>query len=202
MEVNLTAASIVAGGAGVTGAAPRLIAMSKEALSEFTGLPVGLKDIKDLFSRKGLGQARTGGSLWSSRPPGVQVRQFGDIWVKRVNPESNSLMQWWGQKSINAQYRGLQALGDMATPSTMRNGMLFTRSVGETLPDGFRLLNSASRGAYLQGSRRMGTYFNDIQPRNMGTNGLIFDPAIDPVTKALFWGVAGAAAYGAYELSD
>ncbi len=59
-----------------------------------------------------------------------------------------------------------------------------------------------SRGAYLQGSRRMGTFFNDIQPRNMGTNGLIFDPAIDPVTKALFWGGAGAAAYGAYELSD
>lgn len=146
--------------------------------------------------------AKGGGSLWSSRPPGVQVRQFGDIWVKRVNPESNALMQWWGQKSINAQYRGLQALGDMATPSTMRNGMLFTRSVGETLTDGFRLLNSASRDAYLQCSRRMGTFFNDIQPRNMGTNGLIFDPAIDPVTKALFWGGAGAAAYGAYELSD
>jgi hypothetical protein len=80
--------------------------------------------------------------------------------------------------------------------------MLFSRSVGGTLPDGFRLLNSTSRGAYLQGSRRMGTFFNDIQPRNMGTNGLIFDPAIDPVTKALFWGGAGAAAYGAYELSD
>ena len=152
-------------------------------------------------SFKGLA-AKGGSSLWISRPPGVQVRQFGDTWVKRVNPQSNALMQWWGQKSINAQYQGLQALGDMATPSAMRNGMLYTRSVGETLPDGFRLLNSSSRCAYLQGSRRMGTFFNDIQPRNIGVNGLIFDPAIDPVTKALFWGGGGAAAYVAYELSE
>ena len=84
----------------------------------------------------------------------------------------------------------------------MRNGNLFTRSVGETLPDGFRLFNSTSRGAYMEGSRRIGTYFNDIQPRNMGTNGLIFDPAIDPVTKGLFWGGAAGAAWGAYELSE
>jgi RHS repeat-associated protein len=157
-------------------------------------------------ARSGLGIVRCAGglksSLWSSRPPGVQVRRFGDVWVKRVNPESNALMQWWGKQSINAQYQGLQALGDMATPSAMRNGMLCTRHVGETLPDGFRLLNSASRRAYLQGSRRMGTILNDIQPRNMGVNGLIFDPALDPVTKALLWGSAGATIYGVYELSD
>ena len=36
----------------------------------------------------------------------------------------------------------------------------------------------------------------------MGTNGLIFDPAIDPVTKGLFWGGAAGAAWGAYELSE
>jgi len=109
---------------------------------------------------KGVAQAaKGGGSLWSSRSPGVQVRQFGDWWVKRVNPESKALMRWWGQRSINAQYRGLQALGDMATPHAMRNGNLFTRSVGETLPDGFRLFNSTSRGAYMEGSRRIGTYF-------------------------------------------
>jgi hypothetical protein len=41
----------------------------------------------------------------------------------------------------------------------------------------------------------MGTFFNDIQPRNMGANGLIFDPAIDPVAKTIpAAGIAGTAA--------
>lgn len=46
----------------------------------------------------------------------------------------------------------------------------------------------------------MGTFFNDIQPGNMGANGLIFDPAIDPVTKGFFYGGVGAAiGYGTYQ---
>ncbi|CAM2063895.1 hypothetical protein SCOR_00930 [Sulfidibacter corallicola] len=43
-----------------------------------------------------------GASLWESRPPGVQVRRFGDWWVKRINPKSNRLMQWWARQSVNA----------------------------------------------------------------------------------------------------
>jgi hypothetical protein len=168
------------------------------------GIIIGkiLSPSSTILTKPVAGAASSGGGLWSSRPPGVQVRQFGDWWVKRVNPDSNALMRWWGQRSIDAQYKGLQALGDMATPNAMRNGALFTRSVGETLPDGFRLFNSTSRQAYFEGSRRMGSFFNDIQPRNMGVNGLIFDPAIDPLTKGLFWGGAGVAAWGAYELSE
>jgi len=61
VEVNLTMAGIVAGGAGVSGAVPKIVAMGKEAVSEFTGIPVGLKDIKDgvkaLFAKKALKQA-------------------------------------------------------------------------------------------------------------------------------------------------
>lgn len=137
--------------------------------------------------------------LWRNHFPGVQIRQFRDWWVKRVNPEANPLMQWWGRHSINAQYKSLQALESMATPNYLRQGTLFTRDVGSTLPDGFRLLNPTARNAYLEGSRRMGTWFNDIRPANMGANGLVFDPAIDPVTKTVFWtGIAGGAgtAYG------
>jgi hypothetical protein len=108
-------------------------------------------------------------------------------------------MQWWGQKSINAQYQGLQRLGDMATPNAMRNGVLFTRDVGQTLGDGSRFMNPVSRNAWWQGSQRMGTFLNDIQPRNMGANGLIFDPAIDPVTKAFGYGGLGASiGFGTY----
>ena len=50
----------------------------------------------------------------------------------------------------------------------------------------------------LVGTRRLGTLLNDIRPRNMGANGLIFDPAFDPITKALWYSLlpAGAAAGG------
>ena len=126
------------------------------------------------------------------------MRQVGDWWVKRVNPESNQLMQWWGRQSINAQHGGLGRLGDMATPNGMRNGMLFTRDVGPILGNGSRFGNEMARDAYMEGSRRMGTFWNDIQPRNMGANGLIFDPAIDPIMKVGAAGVGATVAAGAY----
>lgn len=158
-----------------------------------TALP---KASRPLFSVAGIDD---GAGLWHNHFPGVQVRRFGDWWVKRVNPEANPLMQWWGQQSINGQYEGLQALEGMATSNYLRHGILFTKDVGPTLSGGFRLLNPTARNAYIEGSRRMGTWFNDIRPANMGANGLIFDPAIDPVTKTLFWtDIAGGAgtAYG------
>jgi hypothetical protein len=133
--------------------------------------------------------------LWRNHFPGVQVGRFGDWWAKRINPEGNPVMQWWGRHSIKAQLEGLESLREMATPHRLRDGILFTKNVGPTLPDGYRLLNPVSRDAYLEGSKRMGTFFNDIRPQNMGANGLIFDPAVDPVTKTLFWtGIAGGAA--------
>jgi hypothetical protein len=48
----------------------------------------------------------------------------------------------------------------------------------------------------------MGSFLNDIQPRNMGVNGSVFDPSIDPISKALFWGVLGGVGYGTYEISN
>jgi len=93
-------------------------------------------------------------------------------------------MQWWGKLSIKEQAEALKKLGDMAVRYEVRHGKLFVRHV-ETLPEGFRLLNPISRQAYFSGSKRLGTYLNDIQPRNMGRNGLIFDPALDSIQKNL-----------------
>jgi hypothetical protein len=107
-------------------------------------------------------------------------------------------MQWWGKLSIKEQGEALRKLGNMAVEHEVRHGKLFVRHV-ETLPDGFRLLNPTSRQAYFGGSKRLGTYLNDIQPRNMGRNGLIFDPAIDSVQKGIFFiGVPTAIGTGLY----
>jgi hypothetical protein len=98
---------------------------------------------------------------------------------------------------------GLDKLGSLATQHVYVDGTLYTKDVGQALPDSFRLLHSLSRSMYIQGSIQMGTFFNDIQPRNMGASGIIFDPAIDPVTKTIFWGgVLGIGAGTGYYTRD
>src|SRR5690606_4486164 len=105
--------------------------------------------------------------------------------------EGGAFTQHWGAMSIEAQERGLMRLGgDMSTEFFMRDGMLFTRSVGETSP---RLMSQAFMGGWARGSWRMGTVLNDIRPRNMGVNGIIFDPALDSFMQSIFMtGVYGA----------
>jgi RHS repeat-associated protein len=122
---------------------------------------------------------------WESRLPGVQLAKSEGWWIKRVNPDANSLMRWWGSRSIKAQSDGLNKLGGMATPHIYVDGTLYTKDVGQILSGNFRMFNGLSRNTYIRGSIQMGTFFNDIQPRNMGANGLVFDPAIDSVTKSL-----------------
>jgi hypothetical protein len=56
--------------------------------------------------------------------------------------------------------------------------------------------------AYVRGSWRMGTPFNDIIPRNMGVNGQIFDPSIDWVTGTAVVGGGGILTWGAADLLD
>lgn len=144
-------------------------------------------------------------SLWSNRAPGVQVRRYGDWWVKRVNPDSNMVMRWWGEQSINSQYQGLQNLGNMATPNTMRAGVLFTRDVGPTFSGGrfsLQSFNPTVMRSYAQGSVCMRTPFNDIIPRNIGRNGLIFDPSIDWFTQSLTIGGGAGATWGLLEVID
>ena len=77
------------------------------------------------------------------------------------------------------------------SPVLWRSGMLFTDDVGKTLVGGrlsFRQLSPAFLRAYLRGSWRLRTPFNDIVPRNMGANGLVFDPSIDWVTQMIAGG--------------
>ncbi len=159
---------------------------------------------------RGLGgqpTARASGSdsLWQTSFPGVQVRRFGEVWVKRVDPNASGFLQWWGRQTINAQHRALQRLGDMATPNQMRNGRLFLQDVGETFGGGrfsLQMFHPTVVSSYIKGSYRMGTPFNDIIPRNMGRNGLIFDPAIDWFTQSISVGITVGTASGLYYVGD
>jgi len=39
---------------------------------------------------------------------------------------------------------------------------------------------------------------NDIRPRNIGANGMIFDPALDPIVRGLYWATTIAIPTAAY----
>ncbi|MCX6970735.1 MAG: RHS repeat-associated core domain-containing protein [Verrucomicrobia bacterium] len=139
------------------------------------------------------------GSAWRNLPGGVQVRQVGNYWIKQVNPEANNIAQWWARGSLDAQAAGLSKLGDMAPNALYQNGKLITRDAGAYTPGNFW-------NTWLQGSKRLGTPMNDIRPRNIGASGVIFDPALHPVQRGVYWLGAGAvgatAGYGIYSTFD
>lgn len=129
------------------------------------------------------GAAKRGGG-WSNLPGGVRIKQTGNYWIKEVNPDASALAQWWGRGSLNAQARGLNRLGDMAPSHLFKNGKLITRDAGPYTPGNFW-------STWAEGSRRLGTPFNDIRPRNIGSGGLIFDPAKHPIQQGLEAGAVG-----------
>ena len=47
-----------------------------------------------------------------------------------------------------------------------------------------------------EGSWQLGTPFNDIWPRNIGANGLIFDPALHPIHEGAWWTLGGTVVVG------
>jgi hypothetical protein len=144
----------------------------------------------------GSGSVESGISNWITRP-GVRLRKVGNYWIKEVNPDASAIEQWYGKGSIEAQAKGLDALGDMSPSHLFENGKLITRDVGSWQ-------GGSTSGLWARGSWRLRTPFNDIRPGNIGANGLIFDPALHPVDQAIrgigFGGSAGLLGYTGYEI--
>jgi RHS repeat-associated protein len=127
-------------------------------------------------------------TLDSLGQPSVLTEKVGDTFVKTVNPEASTLVQWWGRGTLDAQAAALNKLGDMGAPFTYENGALITQDVGQYTSGNFWQ-------TWAQGSLRLGTPFNDIRPWNIGANGVIFDPAKHPIQQGLEATAVGAAAF-------
>jgi hypothetical protein len=63
-------------------------------------------------------------------------------------------------------------------------GQLITQDVGQ-------LGQGSVWATWLRGSWRLGTPFNDIARRNIGSGGVIFDPALPPLQELLYAGLIG-----------
>ncbi|MEQ9406896.1 MAG: Calx-beta domain-containing protein [Fuerstiella sp.] len=128
---------------------------------------------------------------WIRRPEGTRLKQVGNYWIKEVDPDASAIQRWWGRGSLNAQARALENLGDMAPSHLFKNGRLVMRDAGTfsgTTGDFWRI--------WAKGSYRMGTPFNDIRPRNIGSAGQIFDPALHPIQEGVYWTGAGVVVVG------
>lgn len=108
---------------------------------------------------------------------GTQVRQTGNYFIKEVNPSGNALQQWYGKVTLNSQAEALAKLGDMAPSFAYNGGKLVIRDAGPQTGNAL--------ATYWKASQRLGTYFNDVRPPNMGSFGSVFDP-IDPLNRVLF----------------
>jgi hypothetical protein len=132
-----------------------------------------------------------------SPSPGVTVRKVGNYFIKEVDQNAGPLARWYGARSLRVQSEALTKLGDMAPSHLLKNGKLITRDAGAYTPGNFW-------STWAKGSWRLGTPVNDIRPRNIGANGIIFDPAIDPLFRPFYWtaggGVVIAGGWGVYEL--
>jgi len=140
---------------------------------------------------------------WTSKFPGVQLRQFGSAWVKRVDPSASRLMQLWGRSSIKAQASGLVQLHKAGRPAagfrySEAAGRIITEDVGPVLSRR-EYFGPSYWKARLKDTTALGTPLTDLAPRNYGIGYRAFDPALDPVHKfVLGVGVPGAVAAGAY----
>ena len=140
-----------------------------------------------------------GSSLWENRFPGVQVRQVGGYWVKRVNPQASEVMQAWGRQTIKAQAEGLETLRAAGRPAAnsrlFDSGRLVVENVGTPLST-WNYLNPQYWRAWCQDTRALGTPLNDLRPGNYGPGFRAFDPALDPIQAGLIGGTGIGIYYG------
>jgi RHS repeat-associated protein len=114
---------------------------------------------------------------WKSLPGGVEIRKIGNYWIKRVNPNASKFERWWAKGSLDAQAEALKKLKDLSPSFIYKDNKLVIRDAGEYVPGNFW-------NTWFEGSKRLGTPFNDIRPRNIGANGIIFDPAKHPIQQS------------------
>ncbi|TWT35026.1 tRNA(Glu)-specific nuclease WapA precursor [Thalassoglobus neptunius] len=126
--------------------------------------------------------ATTSGGALIQRFGGLVVRKVGNYFIKTVDPDAAPVVRWFAQHALDEQVRALTTLGSDAPAFIFRNGKLVIRDIGNFSGSFLDWV-----GRFAAASRKLGTIFNDVLPRNIGANGQIFDPALtsfDQIARA------------------
>ena len=171
-------------GKGPKGTLERISDISGRIGVETSQIVIG----NEVFMLTGNFVMKTG--IFASRKvsPAVKVTQTmirdERYYVKSVDESRNCFWRWYGKSSIKAQEKALRKLGDMAPEFFMKDGVLYIKDAGKFTGTFEEFLS-----IWAKGSIRMRTILNDIKPRNIGKDGLIFDPALIPIEKFLKTGI-------------
>ncbi len=114
----------------------------------------------------------------ASRTPGVRIAKLGNLWLKEVDPGSNLLARWWGRGTLVAQARGLELLKGTGVQFYYINGRIITLDAGKFSGSIWQALATRAVASW-----RLGTIWNDVVPRNIGSAGKVFDPALHPLDE-------------------
>lgn len=112
----------------------------------------------------------------TKRPGGIILTQQAGVWVKEVDTSAGKFTQWFARTTIEAQAEALGKLGPMAPKFYYANGKLVIADAGKFAGGWGEFMKVRLRGSW-----QMGVFFSDIVPRNIGSAGLIFDPALHPL---------------------
>jgi hypothetical protein len=126
---------------------------------------------------------------------GTRVRKVGDVYVKEVDPERWGPFQWYGSVGLRAQANALARLDDIAPEFGFDGAQLAVRDAGNFTGSRF---SAEYWRTWWEVTRRLGpiNFIKDIQPRNMGADGLVFDPVLNPVDLSFAW--TGSIATGTF----
>ena len=104
---------------------------------------------------------------------GFTLRKEGGYFLKTA-------VNAYGRQALQAQVEALKSLGKLAPEWSFENGVLRVKDVGKFTGKAVDFLK-----VYFKGASKIGLA-NDIRPRNIGANKLIFDPALHPVHKIVY----------------
>jgi RHS repeat-associated protein len=106
--------------------------------------------------------------------------EIGSYILKTVDEDASRLAQWYGRTSTFHQVIALKKLEELGVNFFYSEGKLVMSDVGKFSGD---LLSKRYWRSYFAGSLRLGTFINDIRPRNIGVVGEIFDPILHPLIE-------------------
>ena len=159
----------------------------------FRGVGVGLQAIggkgvvmaNAALESKALQYADDAAFEWQALPSGGFIKHVKDAQgnllyhIKKINDGANVAVQALQKSALSAQAKAFENLTDMAPE------YYYLESQGMIISKHVESFTGSFWETWWEGSKRLGTIFNDIRPRNVGGLNVVFDPAKSAIQQML-----------------